>query len=130
MEKSKSLWQQTILPSLSLFTSLGTLLCCALPALLVTLGMGAALSGFIATVPWVTAVSEYKEIIFIVAGLLLTLAFVMQWRTRYASCPVDPEKAKACGALRRISWGILIISIIIYVIGFFFTFIAADIFFS
>ena len=47
-----SLWRQTILPSLSLFTSVGTLLCCALPALLVTLGMGAALAGFVQRHRW------------------------------------------------------------------------------
>jgi len=62
-----SLWRQTILPSLSLFTSVGTLLCCALPALLVTLGMGAALAGFVGAAPWVTAVSDYKGIVFAVA---------------------------------------------------------------
>ena len=36
---------------LSLFTSTGTILCCALPALLVTIGAGAALSSLISTFP-------------------------------------------------------------------------------
>ncbi|HAQ50226.1 MAG TPA: hypothetical protein DCR13_01615 [Gammaproteobacteria bacterium] len=127
--KDVSLWRQTILPSLSLFTSVGTLLCCALPALLVTLGMGAALAGFVGAVPWITAVSDYKSIVFTMAGVLLALAAFMQWRARNAPCPADPAKAKACGRLRKISWFILGFSILIYVIGFFFAYIAVHIFY-
>ena len=127
--KDVPLWRQTILPSLSLFTSVGTVLCCALPALLVTLGMGAALAGFVGAVPWITAVSDYKGIVFAVAGLLLALAAFMQWRARNAPCPADPLKAKACARLRTVSWGILGFSILIYVIGFFFAFIAVHVFY-
>jgi len=125
-----SLWRQTILPSLSLFTSVGTLLCCALPALLVTLGMGAALAGFVGAFPWITAVSEHKTIVFAVGGVLLLMAAFMQWRARNAPCPADPLKAKACARLRMVSWGLLGFSILIYVIGFFFAFLAADLFYG
>lgn len=125
-----SLWRHTILPTLSLFTSVGTLLCCALPALLVTLGMGAALAGFIGTVPWITAISDYKKWVFAGAGIMLALSAIMQWRARYAPCPADPKKARACSRLRKISWGILIFSILIYLVGFFFAFLAADIFYG
>ena len=41
MIKNKSL----IAPYLSLFTSFGTVFCCALPSLLVSIGMGAAFAG-------------------------------------------------------------------------------------
>lgn len=128
--KDPSLWRQTILPSLSLFTSVGTLLCCALPALLVTLGMGAALAGLVGTAPWITAISDYKVTVFAVAGVLLAASTFMQWRARYAPCPADPLKAKACMRLRKVSWGILIFSIIIYLTGFFFAFLAADLFYG
>ena len=121
-----SVWQQTLMPTLSLFTSMGTLICCALPALLVTLGMGAALAGFVGSVPWITGISEYKEWVFAGAGIMLALSAFMQWRARYAPCPADPAKAKACMRLRKISVGILIFSILIYLIGFFFAFLAAD----
>ena len=124
-----SLWRQTILPSLSLFTSIGTLLCCALPALLVTLGMGAALAGLIGHAPWMTALSDYKGIVFTVAGVLIALAAIMQWRTRHAPCPTDPAKAKACSRLRKASWIILGIAVFLYVVGFFFAFIAVHIFY-
>mgnify|MGYP007079442344 FL=1 len=118
------------MPTLSLFTSMGTLVCCALPALLVTLGMGAALAGFVGAVPWITAIADYKIYVFAGAGIMLTLSTIMQWRGRYAPCPADPVKAKACTRLKKISWGILVFSIIIYLIGFFFAFLAADIFFD
>lgn len=121
-----SLWRQVILPSLSLFTSAGTLICCALPALFVTLGMGASLAGFVGVFPWITAVSEHKEIVFAMAGIMLSLSAWMQWRARHAPCPADPQKAKACMRLRKTSWGILIFSILIYFIGIFFAFFAAN----
>ena len=56
------LTKQAFFSILSLFTSIGTLLCCALPALLVTLGMGAVLAGFISMSPWITNISNYKNI--------------------------------------------------------------------
>ena len=124
-----SLWQQTILPSLSLLTSVSTLLCCALPALLVTLGMGATLAGFVGAVPWITALSEHKGIVFTVSGILIASAAFMQWRTRNAPCPADPAKAKACSRLRRASWAILGFAAFLFVTGLFFAFIAVHIFY-
>lgn len=124
------LYKQTIAPTLSLFTSLGTLICCALPALLVTLGMGAALAGFISTAPWITTISDYKEYVFAGAGIMLALSTYLQWRGRHAPCPADPAKAKACARLRTISWFILGFSLLIYAVGFFFAFLAADIFYG
>lgn len=129
-DDAQSLWRQAVLPSLSLFTSLGTLVCCALPALLVTLGMGAALAGLVGSAPWITVISDYKGIVFAGAGILLALAAMMQWHARHAPCPADPAKAKACLRLRRVSWGILAVSVVIYLIGFFFAFLAADIFYG
>ncbi len=127
--KKPSLWRQTILPSLSLFTSIGTLLCCALPALLVTLGMGAALAGVVGIVPWVTVISDYKATIFTIAGVLIVLAAYTQWRARSVPCPADFLKAKACSQTRKISWIILGIAIFLYVVGVFFAFIAIYIFY-
>lgn len=128
-QKMDNLWKQTVLPFLSLFTSVGTLLCCALPALLVTLGLGAALAGFVSTVPWITAVSEYKVLVFAIAGVLLTLSLFLQWRARQAPCPADPKMARVCMRMRKVSWVILGVTVVIYLVGFFFAFLAADIFF-
>ncbi len=125
-----NMYKQTVLPTLSLFTSFGTLLCCALPALLVTLGMGASLAGFVGAFPWITAISVYKKWVFLGAGIMLAISAFLQWRARYAPCPADPVKAKACTRLRKVSWAILIFAITVYAIGFFFAFLAADLFYG
>ena len=126
--KKIRLWDQTLLPLFSLFTSMGTLFCCALPALLVTLGMGAALTGLIGQAPWLVPLFEHKGVIFIVAGVLICLSAGLQWRARFAPCPADKRQAQLCGRLRKWSWGILIVAAIVYLIGFFFAFIASYIF--
>ena len=125
-----NLYKQTVFPVLSLFTSIGTLLCCALPALLVTLGMGAALAGFISVAPWITVISEYKIFIFVGAGILLILSSYFLWINRNAPCPTDAKQAKACALLRKFSLYTIIISMVIYIVGFFFAFFAADLFYG
>ena len=86
------LWQHTILPIISLFTSLSTLICCALPALFVTFGMGAILSSLVSTAPWITFLSEYKVIIFKISAFLLVLGCFFQFKMRNAPCPADQQK--------------------------------------
>ena len=125
----KQFWRDNLVPMLGLFTSLGTLLCCALPALLVTLGMGAALAGLVSNVPFLITLSEHKLWVFGVAGVLICLSAGLQWLSRHAPCPVDPIDAKACMRLRRVSVYITGFSAIIYLIGVFFAFIASKIFY-
>ena len=120
----QGIWRQTLLPSLSLFTSLSTLICCALPALLVTIGLGAALAGLISIAPWLTVISEYKMALFAVAGVTLCLSTWLQWQARKLPCPIQPNKAKACQRMRRISWWILGSAWLLYAVGFFFAFLA------
>ncbi|MGE3771189.1 MAG: hypothetical protein AB7G06_09600 [Bdellovibrionales bacterium] len=105
---------------------MGTLVCCALPALLVTLGAGATLIGLVGTVPWLITLSRYKEITFSVAAVMLIIAGIMQWRARHAPCPVDPVAAKACTRLRRFSLWVYGVSVVLYLTGAFFAFLAAD----
>lgn len=121
--------KHTLLPTLSLFTSVGTLVCCALPALFVTLGAGAALAGLVSTAPWLVALSKYKVWTFGVSGAMIMLAGFMRWRARGAPCPIDPEQAKACSRLRRVSSWIYWLSVAVWCIGFFFAFIAVHIFY-
>jgi len=109
---------------LSLCTSSGTLLCCALPAMLVTLGAGAALSSVIAVFPQIVWLSEHKETIFALAAAMLALAGFMQWRARTLPCPIDPALAAACTRTRTISLRMYLISLIIFLIGGYFAFIA------
>ena len=118
-----------ILPTLSLFTSLSTLLCCALPALLVTIGAGAALASIVHVTPWLVYLSKYKVYTFLLSGLMLIIAGFFIYRSRNDPCPIDQEQAMACMRMRKVSLYIYFLSILIFLIGFFFAFIAVKIFY-
>lgn len=109
---------------LSLFTSLSTLICCALPALLVAVGAGAALAGLVSNVPQLIWISEYKAPVFGIAAAMLLLAGVLQWRARSAPCPADPQLAEACQRTRRNSLRVYLLSLAIFAIGAWFAFVA------
>lgn len=87
----------------------GTLVCCVLPAVMVTLGAGAALAGLVSAVPALVWLSAHKVGVFGVAGSMLGASGVMLWRARRLPCPADPALARHCARLRRASvvlWGI------------------------
>ena len=115
--------------TLSLFTSFSTLICCALPALLVTLGAGATLATVLSHIPQLIWFSEHKLWVFGFAGLMLSLACYQQCRSRYLPCPTDPQLALVCSRQRRRSTVMLWISIGIYLLGLFFAYLAPLIFF-
>ena len=118
-----------LVPVLSLFTSFSTLICCAIPSLLVVIGMGAVLASFISIFPWLIIISKYKVQLFAVAGLLLIITIFLFWRLKNAPCPIDVNQAKICNRLKIINLKIIIVSLVIYLVGFFFSFLADDIFF-
>ncbi|HEY8190433.1 MAG TPA: hypothetical protein VIF12_07085 [Micavibrio sp.] len=117
--------RNSLLPTLTLFESLSTLICCALPALMVSIGAGAVLAGVVSAVPQLVWLSEHKVPLFILAGILLALSGGSRYLTRNAPCPVDPAQAKACMRLRRFSGIIFYFSLVMYATGFFFAFVAS-----
>jgi hypothetical protein len=114
---------------LSLFTSTGTLICCALPAMLVSLGAGAVMAGLIEAVPQITWLGKNKAAVFGVAGVLLALSGAWQWHARSLPCPADKAQAEACARARKVSWVVWGLSVAFYAVGFFFAFLAAAIFY-
>lgn len=108
----------------ALFTSGSTLICCALPAMLVALGAGAALSSLVSAVPQLVWFSEQKAAVFAIAAVMLVLSGVMQWRARHLPCPADPALAQACRAMRRRSIFMYVFSVAIFAAGGFFAFLA------
>jgi hypothetical protein len=116
-----------VLQVLTIFSSFSTLLCCALPALLVSVGAGAVLASLITTVPQLVWISDHKIPLFAFAGLMLVLSGISSYRNRNAPCPTDPVQAKSCLRLRRLSTRIFYLSSIVYVIGFFFAFLISRI---
>jgi hypothetical protein len=87
----------------TLLASTATLLCCVLPAVLVSLGAGAALVGLVSAFPQLVWLSEHKAGVFTVAAVLLAVSGAMLWHARRLPCPVDPVAARSCTRLRRLS---------------------------
>ncbi len=108
---------------LSLLASSGTLLCCALPALLVTLGAGAVMSSLVATLPQLVWLSENKAWVFGMAAVMLALAGALQWRQRFAPCPLEPHLRDACLRTRRFSVWVYCGSVALFVVGAWFAFV-------
>ena len=113
-----------IIPTLALFSSMSTLICCAIPALFVALGAGATLAGIVTNVPQLVWFSEHKSMLFITSGLLLSLASFLRFKTRNAPCPADSAMAKSCARLRRFGGVVLYTSIALYATGLTFAYIA------
>ncbi|MEM0929042.1 MAG: hypothetical protein AAGI89_07105 [Pseudomonadota bacterium] len=116
--------RQALAPTISLFASTGTLVCCALPALFITLGMGATFAGLVSAVPQLIWLSQYKAYVFLGAGIMLGISAYTRWRSRNDPCPIDPELAHACTRMRVIGGLLLWISVALYAVGGFFAFIA------
>jgi hypothetical protein len=108
---------------LTLFTSSGTIVCCAIPALLVSIGAGAALSSLITVFPQLVILSVYKIPIFIGAFMMLIISGILQYRSRNLPCPADKNLANACTRTRKISLIIYFASVGIFIIGLLFAFI-------
>lgn len=116
--------ESALLSYLSLFTSVGTLLCCALPSLLVLLGLGATVASFLSAVPWLVALSRHKNWVFAISGTLIIINFFyVYWlsprlKSRGPACSVEPG-ATACETATRVSRIALWVAAVLYAIGFF-----------
>ena len=113
---------------LTLFTSMSTLICCALPALLVSLGLGAVMAGLASNVPGLIWVSEHKLGVFIFAGSMLALNGIWLWSQRNAPCPIDPKLRDACITGRKTSKIIYFVSLGVFATGTFFAYLAPTLF--
>jgi hypothetical protein len=101
-----------------------TLVCCALPALLVALGAGAALSSLVSVFPQIVWLSEHKAAVFGAAVALTAVGGWVQWRNRYAPCPTDPALRAACLRTRAWSRRGWWFSVLLLAIGGWFAFVA------
>ena len=117
--------RNAIVQTLTLFGSLGTLLCCALPTLLVSLGAGAVMASLVTNVPQLVWLSEHKIPLFIFAAIMLVVSGIMTYINSLAQCPVDPVQARSCRRARRWSVAVFNASALLYVVGFYFAFIAS-----
>ena len=106
----------------SLFSSFSTLICCALPSVLVLLGMGTTVASLLSAVPWLVSLSRHKIWTFSIAGVLIPMSFVMTYLIaphlrRGEACEADDPTT--CGEVSRVSRIILWASAVIWSCGFF-----------
>ena len=116
---------------LSLFTSVGTLLCCALPSLLVLLGLGATVASALSFLPFLVTLSHYKVWTFSISGVLIAASFLYTYflspRLKARELGCDPRDPAACDTASRFSKIVLWISAALYVCGFFVAFVLGPI---
>ncbi len=108
---------------LALFAATGTLVCCALPIILVTLGLGAAVVALTSAFPFLIFLSQHKVWVFAGSGLLLLLAGWLLYRPGRA-CPTDPRLARLCERSQRWNRRIYWSAATIWGIGFFAAYLA------
>lgn len=102
-----------------LFTSAGTLLCCALPIVLMSLGLGAAAATLYANLPFLPAIGIYKGWVSIFSGIILIVAGWLLYRPG-RTCPTDPQLAAKCMTSRRWNLTFFWLALIIWLFGVFF----------
>lgn len=101
----------------ALLTSSATLVCCVLPAVMVSLGAGAVLVGLISAVPQLVWLSEHKALVFAVATVMLIVSGILLQYTARLPCPAEPVAARTCMKLRRASAALFWCATGAYVIG-------------
>ena len=79
--------REKVVSFFALFTSPGTLFCCALPAAIAAVAGGAAVSAFVSTFPWLIPLSQHKDWLFLGAGILIVINGVFT---------LHPQGALAC----------------------------------
>lgn len=126
MKPGPSLLRQNAIGWLTLFTSTGTLICCALPILFVMLGLGAAVAAVTSTVPFLVTLALHKSWVFAGSGLMLAVSGWLLYRPGRA-CPSNPELGRLCERADRWNRRIHGISAAVWGIGFFAAYLALPI---
>ena len=110
-----------VLSYVSLFTSLGTLLCCALPSVLVLVGLGATVASVLSAAPWLVSLSHHKTWVFVVAGVLIAgnigYVYVLAPKLQARSGDCDPADPAACRRASRFTRVVLWCSVALYLTG-------------
>ncbi len=100
-----------------LFTSSTTLVCCALPILLVSLGLGAVSASLFANLPILVTLAQYKGWMFTGSGAVMLLTAWLLFRSGRV-CPSDPGLAQLCERAHRWNTRFYWASVFIWLLGF------------
>jgi hypothetical protein len=114
-------WKQKASSFFALFTSTGTLICCALPAAVAAFAGGAAVTSMISTFPWMVPLSRHKIWIFIGSALMITLSGILIYRPQgNVACSITG--GEGCEVAGRFTKFMFWASVIIYGSGTFFAY--------
>lgn len=111
--------RSSLLNYFSLFTSVSTLLCCALPSLLVLVGLGASVASFLSFMPWLVTLSRHKQWTFVISGVLIGASFINMWFLSRRARQCSADDPSACDDASRLSRILLWVSAGIYTVGLF-----------
>jgi len=103
---------------LILFTSSATLVCCVIPIVLVSLGMGAVVAALYGSLPFLTFLGVYKSWTFTVTAAILLLAAWALYRPGRV-CPTDSTLAKACTSAHKWNSRLFWVSVSLWGFSFF-----------
>jgi len=101
----------------TLITTMSTLVCCALPILLVTLGFGAVVASLTFSFPVLITLGEQEGLMLGLSGVLLAFTGWFNF-FRKKTCPADPVLAEKCQRANRWNRIIFWSAFIIWSIGF------------
>ncbi len=117
MKRKSSEGSKKVLGWMALFVSTGTLLCCALPILLVSIGMGATVASLTSQFPVLVTLASYESWMFGGSALILGVAAWVLWK-RPVGCPADPIIADRC--MRAQTWNrrVFFMALVVWSVGF------------
>lgn len=105
-----------------LVTSFSTLLCCALPMILVSLGLGSVMAALLSNLPWLIWLSEHAIYLFIFTLIILLMSgYMIFWQQTF--CEVDPNNIKQCKVKNRYAKLVWFLTLTIFIIGFIFKYV-------
>ncbi len=115
---NSNILEKPYLKWLTLFITSGTLLCCALPILLVTLGFGALVASLNYNLPGLFFLAEHKIWTLTLAAFILLILAGVIWRPNQ-HCPAEADLAAFCKKSKQLNKKIFWLSAMILFIGFF-----------
>lgn len=113
---------------LSLFAASSTLICCAIPALFVTLGAGVSFATLVTTFPLLVSLSKFKIYLSVSTFIMLIIAGYFNYVSFYSPCPLDPELGELCLRLRKRSRYIYYFSWFIFLCATTFTYLVPSLY--
>lgn len=114
--------REKVVSFFALFTSTGTLLCCALPAAIAAVAGGAAVGALVSTFPWLIPLSQYKGWLFLVAGVLILVSavFTLRPQGKLACAVTGGQGCEVAGGFQK---AVLGSSLVLFAIGVLFAYL-------